>query len=70
MLLVEDIPSALRRAANHITHLKPVFEESEVHSILKRHPHLIYRVLYFEDYDKLPYDIQVRRQTNPYNVSV
>eukprot|EP00976_Prorocentrum_cordatum_P086267 1186437-Prorocentrum_minimum.AAC.9 len=58
LLLVEDIPSALRRAANHITHLKPVFEESEVHSILKRHPHLIYRVLYFEDYDKLPYDIQ------------
>uniref|UniRef100_A0A7S0WQC2 Uncharacterized protein n=1 Tax=Pyramimonas obovata TaxID=1411642 RepID=A0A7S0WQC2_9CHLO len=58
LLLVEDIPSAIRRATDHIINLKPVFEVSEVEDILKRHPHLIYRVLYFDEFDVLPYDIK------------
>jgi len=58
LLLVEDVPSAISRAIDHIIQLKPVFEESEVNGILRRHPHLIYRVLYFEEFDVLPYDIK------------
>lgn len=60
LLLVKDIPSAVQVAVDHIYRLKPVFDLSEIRVIVRKHPHLIYRVLYFEEFDILPFDIKVR----------